>query len=133
MSSSLEAPAGKAGIAAARNAWRAAVAAGDADKLADLVTYDIVVVHADGRCTRGRDEVRRFFIEAFNKYDLEGKISSSEIVVHGNWGIEIDEIQTKRTAYGSPVSTDAALQAVFVYSRQLDDSWRVSRLIELPD
>ena len=132
MSSSLEAPADKAGISAARNAWREAVAAGDADRLADLITHDVVVVHADGRCTRGRDDVRRFFIEAFDRYDLEGKIFSSEIVVHGIWAVEIDEIQLKRTQYGSPISTDAALQAVFVYSHQLDNAWKVSRLIELP-
>jgi uncharacterized protein (TIGR02246 family) len=133
MSSSLETPAEKAAIAAVRKAIHEAVAAGNADRLAELLTYDVVLVHADGRCTRGQDDVRKFFLDAFNKYDFEGNTSSSEVVVHGGWAVEIDEIQSRRTPFGSTVISDAALETIFVFSRQLDDSWKVSRLIELPD
>ena len=133
MSSSLEAPAEKAGIAAVRKAWLEAVASGDADRVTDLATYDIVAVHADGRCTRGKDDVKKFLFDAFARFDLAGTITSSEIVTHGMWGIEIDQIQLKRSYFGSGASTETPLQAVFVFARQLDDSWKVARIIELPD
>jgi ketosteroid isomerase-like protein len=135
MSNSLETTVDRdrASIAVVRKAWVEAVVAGDADRLADLVTSDVVAVHANGRCTCGKDDVRRFFIDAFNKFDIEGKTSSSDVVVHGIWAVEIDEIQTKRTQYDAPVSEDVSLQAVFIFARQLDGSWKVARIIELPD
>jgi hypothetical protein len=41
-------------IAAVWEAWLAAVKAADADRLAEMVTDDGVVVHANGRCMRQR-------------------------------------------------------------------------------
>ena len=122
-----------ANVAAVRQAWVQAVKDGDADRLAELVTYDVVVVHADGRCTRGKDDVRKFLLDFFNQYTIEGKVLSSDVVIHGFWAVEIDEISTKRGRYESTVSIDTSFRAVFVFSRQLDDSWRVARLIELQD
>lgn len=123
----------KANIAAVRQAWIQAVKDSDADRLADLVTFDVVIVHADGRCTTGKEAVKDFFLGAFDQFNAEGKISSSEIIAHGIWAVEIDEIETRRTRVDSPVSIDAHFRAVFVFSRQLDDSWKVGRVIELKD
>ncbi|MBV8632399.1 MAG: DUF4440 domain-containing protein [Silvibacterium sp.] len=133
MSSSLEASADKAGITAVRNAWRDAVAAGDAARLADLMAYDVVAVHADGRGTRGQDDVKKFLLNSFDRFDISGTIRSSDIVTHGMWAVEIDQVDLKRSQFGSGASTDTSLQAVFVFARQLDDSWKVARIIELPD
>jgi uncharacterized protein (TIGR02246 family) len=38
-----------------RETWLAAVRASDAEAIAALVTEDVVVVHGDGRCLRGRE------------------------------------------------------------------------------
>lgn len=122
-----------ANIAAVRQAWIQAVKDGDADRLAELVTYDVVAVHADGRCTRGKDDVKNFLLDFFNQYMIEGKVLSSDVVIHGFWAVEIDEISTKRGRYESTVSMESNFRAVFVFSRQLDDSWKVARLIELQD
>lgn len=121
----------KASIALVREAWMKAVKSDDADQLADLMTDDIVAIHADGRCIHGKDDVTRFFQDLFDQFDIEGTISSSEVVIHGNWAVEIDKIETKRTEYESSMSVRASLQAVFLFSRQLDDCWKVSRLVEL--
>lgn len=121
----------KASIALVREAWMKAVKSDDADQLADLMTDDIVAIHADGRCIHGKDDVTRFFQDLFDQFDIEGTISSSEVVIHGNWAVEIDKIETKRTEYESSMSVRASLQAVFLFSRQVDDSWKVSRLVEL--
>lgn len=116
-----------------RRAWLTAVKNSDADQLANLMTFDVVGVHADGRCTTGREELKKFFLNAFDQFNLEGSISSSEIVVHGIWAVEIDKLETKRTRVDGLMSIAAHFQAVFVFSRQLDDSWKIARIIELKD
>lgn len=123
----------KANIAAVRQAWIQAVKDSDTDRLADLVTFDVVAVHVDGRCTTGKDAFKNFLMGAFDQFNLEGKVSSSEIIAHGIWAVEIDEIETRRTRVESSMSIDSHFRAVFVFSRQLDDSWKVARVIELQD
>jgi len=123
----------KSNIAAVRAAWVLAVKDSDADRLADLVTFDVVVVHADGRCTTGKNALKNFLLGAFDQFNVEGKVSSSEIIAHGIWAVEIDEIETRRTRVDSPMSVDSHFRAVFVFSRQLDDSWKIARVIELQD
>ena len=123
----------KANIAAVRQAWVEAVRRSDAERLADLVTHDVVGVHANGRCTVGKENLKNFFLDAFDQFNLEGKIESSEIVVHGIWAVEIDEVQTRRTRVDRDLPIDGRFRAVFVFCRQLDDSWKVSRVVELQD
>ncbi len=123
----------KAKIAAVREAWIEAVKRGNAGELADLMTYDVVGVHGDGQCIRGKEELKRFFQDILDRYDIRGGISSSDVVIHGAWAVEIDKMETTRTQYNSAMSVDVALQAVFVFSRQLDNSWKVARVIELQD
>lgn len=123
----------KAKIMAVRQAWVDAVKTSDADRLVDLVTHDVVGVHANGRCTNGKSSLRDFFLNAFDQFNFEGKVESSEIVVHGIWAVEIDDVQTRRTRVDGNMPIDARFRAVFVFSRQLDDSWKISRIIELED
>ncbi|HEY4051357.1 MAG TPA: DUF4440 domain-containing protein, partial [Acidobacteriaceae bacterium] len=52
-------------IAAIREAWLAAVKAGDANRLADMVTDDVVVVHDNGRCVCGKQELKADFLDGF--------------------------------------------------------------------
>ena len=116
-----------------RQAWIQAVKNSDADKLANLMTFDVVGVHADGRCTTGKEQLKRFFLDVFDQFNIEGSVFSSEIAVHGIWAVEIDKVKTSRTSVDSRMSIDAQFQAVFVFSRQLDDSWQIARIIELKD
>lgn len=123
----------KQNIIAVRQAWLKAVRDSDAERLADLVTIDVVAVHADGRCASGKEQLKAFFLDAFDQFNVEGTVSSSEIVVHGIWAVEIDKLETRRTRVDSLMSIDAHFQAVFVFSRQLDDSWKIARIVELKD
>ena len=52
-------------IAGVRQAWREAVTVGDAELPAELVTDDVVVVHGNGRCVHGRDDLKT---PAMNSY-----------------------------------------------------------------
>lgn len=56
-------------IAAVRQAWLDAVRAGDAERLAAMVTDDVVVVHGNGRCVHGRDELKTDFLIVANSRD----------------------------------------------------------------
>ena len=86
----------RAALSAVRDAWVQAVKDGDVARLADLMTDDVVGVHADGQCIRGKEELKRFFQDLFDQYDVTGTISSSDVVIHGLWAVEIDKVETTR-------------------------------------
>ena len=58
-------------IAAARHAWLDAMRSSDIDRLAATVTDDIVVIHGNGRCVRGKDELRADFLKAFRSFAID--------------------------------------------------------------
>ena len=68
-------------IAAIRQAWLDSVRAGDAERLAAMVTDDVVVVHGNGRCVHGRDELKTDFQKGFEAFSIEQNVSSAEVVV----------------------------------------------------
>jgi ketosteroid isomerase-like protein len=82
----------------------------------------------------GRAEFEAFFRSAFERWDLEGTVSSSEVMVHDKWEIETDKVQgTRAPLDGAGAPIHAHFEAVFVFARQSDASWKVARVIELQD
>ena len=118
-------------IAAVRQAWINAVIEGDVHQLSDLVTDDVVAVHGSGRCACGKEELKREFLEALRFVDVERTVPTSEVVVHDNWAIEIEEVDSTRVLEGGNMSVDTHFKAVFVFRRQSDGSWKVARVMEL--
>ena len=84
-------------IAAVQQAWLEAIKAADVERLATLVTDDVVVVHGTGRCVRGRDELKMDFRNAFKAFSVEQSASTAGLVVRGSWALEIADIETKLT------------------------------------
>jgi uncharacterized protein (TIGR02246 family) len=84
-------------IAALRQAWLDAVKSADVERLASLVTDDVVVVHCNGRCVHGRDELKRDFFQAFDRFTIGQTVSSAEIVFRGRWAFEIAEVKSTLT------------------------------------
>jgi uncharacterized protein (TIGR02246 family) len=124
----------KSKIAALRQALNQAMKDSDASRLAALATDDVVVVLHNGLCRSGKGEFESFFLHTFERWDLEGKVSSSEVLVRDKWAIEIDEVEGTRAPLagaGAPMHTH--FNAVFVFARQSDVSWKVARVIQLPD
>jgi ketosteroid isomerase-like protein len=68
-------------IAALREAWIAAVKANDADCLSAMVTDDVVVVHRNGRCVCGKDEPRADFLKGFERFRIDQKVSSADVIL----------------------------------------------------
>ena len=118
-------------IAALRKAWVDAVIEDDIDRLVTMVTDDISAVHGSGQCSRGKDELRKDFLHIIARWDVERTDLSSEVIVHDNWAIEIDDIETTRAPVREGTAICTHFKAVFVFRRQSDASWKVARILEL--
>lgn len=94
-------------IIALREAWLAAVRNADADRLASLVTDDVVIVQGDGRCVRGSNEVSADFRKGFESWSINQQVVDPEIAIRGNWAFE--NRQGRKHAY--------------TYSRRRGDSY----------
>ena len=84
-------------ITALREAWLAAVTSADAGRLASLVTDDVVVVHGDGRCIRGRNELKADFQGAFESFRIDQRVHNPEVVIRGDWAFEIANVESTLT------------------------------------
>jgi len=120
-------------ITAVWETWIASLRASDPNSLAALVTEDVVIVHGDGRCLCGKEELRADFTHGFGHFDLEQKISSADIVIRDKWAIEIGEIENTLTPFRSGAQIRSHLRTVIVFARQPDASWKIARILDLPD
>jgi len=120
-------------IAAVRQAWLDAVKAGDAERLAALVTDDVVVVHGNGRCVRGRDELKVDFLRAFEAFSIEQNASLVEIVIRAAWAFEICEVESRLTPHCGGESTQVQSTTVVALNRRSDGSWKVGRVLGILD
>jgi uncharacterized protein (TIGR02246 family) len=120
-------------IAAVREAWIAAVKDGDVNRLISMVTDDVVGVLGNGRCASGKEELKATFTAGFGRFDIERRVVSAEVVVRDKWAFEIDEMEGKLTPVRGGTQIRARLQTLVVFKRQSDASWKVARLVDLPD
>ena len=130
-SSGSEAGVERSATADLRSAWIKALIENDVEQLEPLVTDDIVAIHGNGHCSCGKEQLKRDFRQTLEHVDVERVIPCSELVVHGQWAIGIDEVKSTRTMDGTYGSVDSHFKAVFVFQRQLDNSWKVARVMEL--
>jgi ketosteroid isomerase-like protein len=107
------------------------VRAGDAERLAALVTDDVVVVHGNGRCVRGRDELKADFLRGFEAFSIEQNVSSAEIIIRPRWAFEICEVESLLTPRrgGQPMHIHST--TVVALNQQPDGSWKVGRVLGL--
>ncbi len=118
-------------IAAIGEAWLEAVRASDAERLAALVTDDVVVVHGDGRCVRGREELKADFQKGFEAFSIEQKVHNAEVVVRGRWAFEIAEVETKLTPRHGGEAKHVHSIAVVALGQRSGGSWKVGRVLGL--
>lgn len=84
-------------ITALREAWLSAVRSADADRLASLVTDDVMVIHRDGRWVRGRNELKADFLKAFEFCRIDQQVVDPEIAIRGDWAFEIAKVDSALT------------------------------------
>ena len=119
-------------IAAVRQARLDAVRAADAERLAAMVTDDVVVVHGNGRCVHGRDELKTDFQKGFEAFSIEQNVSSAEVVVRGGWAFEISEVESRLTLHLGE-SKHVHSITIVALNRQSDASWKVGRVLGVLD
>jgi uncharacterized protein (TIGR02246 family) len=120
-------------IAAFRQAWLAAVKAGNADSIAEMLTDDVVVVHGNGRCVFGKEGVKADFSDAFKRFVVDQSVSPTEVIVGEKWAFEISEVESDLTPVQGGQAMHTHSRTVVVLSRQPDASWKVCRVLGLLD
>ncbi len=120
-------------IVAVRQAWLDAVKAGDAERLAAMVTDDIVVVHGNGRCVRGREEVKADFVKGFEAFSIELNVSSTEVVLRGRWAFEIADVESTLIPVGGGKPIRISSTTVVALGRQPDGAWKIGRVLGVLD
>jgi len=120
-------------IDAVRRAWLDAIRTADVERLAALVTDDVVVVHGTGRCVRGRDELKMDFRNAFDAFSIVQNVSSEGLVVRGSWALEIADVETKLTPRTGGEQSVFHSTTVTALKRQSDGSWKVGRVLGVLD
>ena len=120
-------------IDAVRQAWLDAIRTANVERLASLVTDDVVVVHGTGRCVRGRDELKADFQNAFEAFTIEQSASTAGLVVRGSWALEIADVETKLTPRTGGEQTVFHSTTVTALKRQSDESWKVGRVLGVLD
>ncbi len=118
-------------IASFREAWLAAVRAADPDRLACMVTEDVVVVHGDGRSVRGRDEVKADFQMAFERFRIDQKVRNAETIGLGDWAFEIAEVESTLTPVHGGEEKHLVTTTMVALRRQPEGTWKVARVIGL--
>jgi len=120
-------------ITALREAWLAAVTSADAGRVASLATDDVVVVHGDGRCIRGKDELKADFLKAFESFRIHQKVLDPAITIRGDWAFEIARVESTLTPVDGGETKRAISTTLVALRRQPDGSWKVARVVGLPE
>jgi len=109
--------------------WTAAVEAGDVERLGQLMTNDIVIIHGNGRLVRGKEAVMNDFARSLRDFSVQQTVESEETIVAGEWAFDR---ATVHTTISSPSSGDTKKfdsRAVTILRKQSADGWRVARAI----
>ena len=118
-----------ASVVAVRDAWLAALRSRDVDRLMELITDDIVVMHPNGRTDIGKAVVRADFERFFKQFTVDQKAVSDETVVSSDWAFDRGRVQTTLVPVGGgkPVQIDS--EVVTILRREADGAWKVARTI----
>jgi uncharacterized protein (TIGR02246 family) len=116
----------RAGITAQHEAWREAIIAGDAARLARLFTEDGVLLSLNGSVARGRTEVQKV-LEDFLRHAkyLSGGFTTDTLDLQGDLAIEVAAFTWDRSLDGGPPTGPQKGHAMAVWHRQPDGSWLI--------
>ena len=114
-------------IDAVRDAWVAAVAAGNASALADLVTPDYEVwAHATPAFT-GPDTVVAMMGAAMSRYAITQQYDPIETIISGDWAFQRGIEQIHGVPRDSGPIQDTQQRALLILHRGVDGRWRYAR------
>jgi len=120
-------------ITVLREDWLAAVKSADVGRLGSLVADDVVIVHGDGRCIRGKDELKADFLKAFESFQIDQRVLSPEVIIRGDWAFEIAKVESTLTPTCGGETKRTITTTLVALRRQPDGVWRVARVVGLFD
>ena len=115
------------GIAAARSAWVAAVANGDADALGDLLTDDYEVWANGASPIVGPENAANAMRAALRQFQIEQSFEPFETIVAGEWAFERGIERMRVTPRDGGPSQTMSQRALLVLRRGTDGRWRYAR------
>jgi uncharacterized protein (TIGR02246 family) len=128
-SSAAAADSPEAQVGVLRAAWLAAVKAGDAERIAAMVTDDVVIVHGDGRSICGREQLKADFLNVFKTFSIVQKVLNPQITVRDDWAVEIAEVESTLTPIRGVVPIHVVTMTVIALRRQAAGEWKVARVM----
>jgi uncharacterized protein (TIGR02246 family) len=114
-------------IDALRDAWVAAVRAGNPAALADLVTPDHEVWTHGAPAMRGPDVVVAAMSAALARHSVEQAFEPVETVVSGDWAFQRGIERIKATPRDGSTPLTATQRALLILHRGTDGRWRYAR------
>ena len=118
-----------ASVLAVREAWLAALKSGDVDRLMEMVTEDVVVMHPNGRTHVGKAVVRADFERFFQQFAVDQEVVSDETVVSGDWAFDRSRVRSTLTPVSGGNPVRIASEAVVILRREPNGPWKVARTI----
>jgi uncharacterized protein (TIGR02246 family) len=109
--------------------WTAAVEAGDFERLGQLMTDDIVVIHGNGRLIRGKEAVMNDFARSFEDLSVQQRVESEETIIAGEWAFDRAKVHTTISSRKSRDTKQFESRTVTILRRQSGLAWRVARVI----
>ncbi len=105
----------------------AAFSAADVITLLGLFTNDVIVMPPNEPALSGKDALRSWAENIYKQFTVQGKYTSSDIVLAGDWAFErfTSTLTTKPVAGGEPVQE--VIKGLHIYHRQSDGSWKIAQ------
>ena len=101
--------------------------AGDLEGSLAVYTEDCAMLPPNEPLLNGHEALRSWFEGFYEQFNVNGRYTSSDVVVAGDWAIEryagIFTFTPK--AGGEPI--DDALKGIHIYRRQPNGTWRIAQ------
>ena len=107
--------------------WIAAFNRGDVDAVVALYAPDVVVMPPGEPSLRGRETVRRWLSEFFDRHTARQSLVNDEIVVAGDWAWMRGHFSLLVAARDGTGELRRHGKHLVIWRRQDDGSWRAAR------
>jgi uncharacterized protein (TIGR02246 family) len=108
--------------------WTEAMGQADVEQLRQLMTDDVVVVHANGQTLVGRDAVAGHLARSFADFRIQQRVHSEETVIANEWAFERARVHTTMSPRQGGAARDF-LSVTLTILRNDGFGWRVARTI----
>ena len=108
--------------------WTEAMALADVDRLRQLMTEDVVVVHGNGQTVGGREAVAAHLARSFVDYRIQQRVEPEETIAANEWAFERARVHTTMTPRRGGKSRQFHSVTLTIL-RNDGHGWRVARTI----